>query len=80
MTLYPFQTDTIAQVEARTAAGTRRLITQLPTGAGKTVIASEIIRRAVDRDERALFLVHRRELTKQSSAKLFKAKVDHGIV
>jgi DNA repair protein RadD len=80
MDLYPFQTDTIAQVEARIAAGTRRLITPLPTGAGKTVIAAEMIAQAVARGERVLFLVHRRELTKQSSAKLFKAKVDHGIV
>ena len=55
--LYDFQTDLIRTVQARIKAGIRRLITQLPTGAGKTIIASELIRQATDRGERALFLI-----------------------
>lgn len=55
-TLYPFQADAITQVEAKIAAGVCRLIIELPTGSGKTVLASELIRRAVERGGRVLFL------------------------
>jgi superfamily II DNA or RNA helicase len=78
--LYPYQEDVIATVESTTADGVRKLIIQLPTGAGKTVIVSEMIRRAVASGNHVLFLVHRRELTKQASVKLFRFGVDHGII
>jgi DNA repair protein RadD len=78
--LYAFQADLIQQVEVMIAAGRDRLMIVLPTGAGKTVVAAEIIARAVARGERVVFLVHRRELTKQASKKLFRANVDHGVV
>jgi DNA repair protein RadD len=43
----------------------------LPTGGGKTVVAEELIRRALERSQRVLFIVHRRELVKQT-AKRFR--------
>lgn len=45
------------------------------TGAGKTTIASEIIRAHVERNGRALFLVHRRELVDQA----FDRLAQHGV-
>ena len=45
------------------------------TGAGKTTIASEIIRAHVERSGRALFLVHRRELVDQA----FDRLAQHGV-
>ena len=78
--LYDYQADLVTAVETKIAAGPCRPIIQLPTGAGKTVIASELISRAAARGDRVLFLVHRRELTKQSSLKLFRFGIDHGIV
>jgi len=42
----------------------------LPTGAGKTTVAAEIIRGAVERGGRCLFLVHRRELVDQAVERL----------
>jgi len=39
----------------------------MPTGSGKTVVAQEIIRRDQERGLRDLFIVHRRELVKQTA-------------
>lgn len=47
----------------------------LPTGAGKTVVASEIIRLTIERGGRVLFLAHRVELIGQTVAKLESAGV-----
>jgi DNA repair protein RadD len=49
----------------------------LPTGGGKTVIASRIVERAVQRGERVLVLTHRREILKQTSIKM---PIDHGLI
>jgi superfamily II DNA or RNA helicase len=51
-----------------------------PTGAGKTVIASEIIKRSVAKYKTVLFLAHRREIIQQTSAKLTANGVRHGII
>lgn len=45
-----------------------------------TVIGSEIIRGAVLRDTRTLFLAHRRELIDQTSEKLGRFGVPHGVI
>src|SRR5262245_49349052 len=52
----------------------------LPTGGGKTVVATAIIKDAVNRGLHVLFLVHRRELVVQASAKLRDNEVDHAIL
>src|SRR4051812_38626507 len=68
--LRPYQDRAIADLRAAYAAGRRAPCLVLPTGAGKTVVASTIIRSAVARGQRCLFLAHRRELIDQSVAKL----------
>jgi DNA repair protein RadD len=49
----------------------------LPTGGGKTVVASRLIEQAVARGERVLVLTHRREILKQTSLKL---PIEHGLI
>lgn len=44
----------------------RRVLVQASTGFGKTVLAAHMIARAVERGKRCWFLVHRRELLRQS--------------
>jgi len=61
-------------------AGHQRILLVAPTGAGKTVLALEMIRGAVGRGKRVLFLCHRRELVRQSSRAFWKSGVPHGMV
>ena len=46
MKLRDYQQNVINEYEQKIAAGIYRIIIVAPTGAGKTVIAAEIIRRA----------------------------------
>ena len=52
----------------------------MPTGAGKTVVFSQIAKNAVEKNNNVLILVHRRELVTQASRKLAAINVDHGII
>lgn len=73
--LRPYQQRAIEEVRAKYNSSKRAPCLVLPTGAGKTVIAAEMIRLSVARGNRVLFLVHRQELLSQSVAKLENAGV-----
>jgi DNA repair protein RadD len=77
-TLHPFQREAVARIEQELTIH-RKVLLVAPTGAGKTVIASEIIKRAVAQYRTALFLAHRREIIQQTSHKLTANGVRHGI-
>ena len=53
---------------------------QAATGSGKTVIAASIIKSAMNRMKRVLFLAPRKELILQASAKLAESGIEHGII
>jgi DNA repair protein RadD len=77
--LRPYQSTAI--LEARDALRIhRRVLIVAPTGAGKTTIAAEIIRRAVERGGRVWFLAHRAELITQASARLDQFGINHGVI
>ena len=76
--LYPFQQEAVADVERKVAEGVRRILIAVATGAGKTIIASEIIRR--HRLRTILFLAHRDELLTQARNKLRRFDVTAGII
>lgn len=80
LTLRPYQEQAISSLRAAYRAGARAPLLVMPTGAGKTVVFAEIIRSLSARGNRALVLVHRRELVQQASAKLRQAGVRHGII
>jgi superfamily II DNA or RNA helicase len=50
-------------------AGYKRILLQAATGSGKTIVACEMIRLALGKDKRALFIAHRKEIILQSSRK-----------
>jgi DNA repair protein RadD len=79
-TLRPYQTDVIAKIEHAIAAGDRRIILVAPTGSGKTIIAAEIAKRAVEQHHYVLFLAHRREIIQQTRDKLIANGLSPGIV
>jgi DNA repair protein RadD len=78
--LRPYQITVIAEIETAIAAGKRRIILVAPTGSGKTVIAAEIAKRAVDQHHYVLFLAHRREIITQTRDKLIANGLSPGIV
>ena len=84
MELRHYQRQAIDDLRQAFGEGKKRLILQMPTGAGKTVVAADIIRRAVDRGTKVIFLVNRRELAFQASEKLddygLKYPRDHAII
>ena len=77
MELRPYQIEAIQSVETAYSDGERRQIIVLPTGTGKTVIFSELMRRMPGR---RLCLVHRDELVRQTVRKLADAGLKAGVI
>jgi len=77
ITLRPYQREAIEAVLAARRRGVRRMIVCLPTGAGKTVIFSELARLA---RKQVLVLAHREELLSQARSKLEAALQGQHIV
>ena len=73
--LRPYQQRTIELLRER--CNDRPLLC-LPTGSGKTSVAAEIIRNAVRKGNRCVFLVHRRELVDQAVARLAQSGIRAG--
>lgn len=67
MKLRPYQQAAVDAVIAARREGVRRMVLALPTGAGKTVIFAELIRRA---RHPVLVLAHREELLAQAREKI----------
>jgi superfamily II DNA or RNA helicase len=65
--LRPYQREASTAIEAAALRGVRRQVVSLPTGGGKTVIFAHLI---VGKAQRALILVHRDELIRQTIDKL----------
>lgn len=80
LTLRPYQSQAIQSTRESIASGHRAPIIVAPTGAGKTVIASEIIRGAESKSRSTLFLAHRFELVSQASMKLAYCGIEHNII
>jgi DNA repair protein RadD len=78
--LRPYQTAAVDRVAELEAAGVSRILLVAPTGAGKTVLAAELIRQRAATGARCLFLAHRRELIRQTSDKLKAIGLRHGVL
>ncbi|MEM9194318.1 MAG: DEAD/DEAH box helicase [Myxococcota bacterium] len=69
MELRPYQAEAIEKAREKLRTERSTLVV-LPTGAGKTVVFSEIARLAIEKGGRVLVLAHRTELLDQATAKL----------
>lgn len=67
ISLRPYQLDAVAAVQAARQEGLRRVLVELPTGAGKTLVFSRLI---ANEPGRCLVVVHRHELVTQAVEKL----------
>jgi superfamily II DNA or RNA helicase len=65
--LRPYQREAVDAVIAARRRGVKRMLVALPTGAGKTIVFSELIRRA---RREVLVLAHRDELLEQAKHKI----------
>jgi len=77
--LYDYQFDGVHEI--RTAMRSeRRVLYQLPTGGGKTVIFSYIAREAKKKGKRIMAIAHRRELLAQASAHFTEQGIGHSVI
>lgn len=79
-TPHPFQHDAIDQTRAHLRSGARSVLLQLPTGGGKTVIASVMFEGAMRKQKISWFIVHRRELVQQAALTFMQHGVPVGVV
>ena len=70
MQLRPYQKDQIDLIFKAWADGYRRVMAQLSTGAGKTVLFSHIARSFIEEGEGVMVIAHRKELIVQAKDKL----------
>jgi DNA repair protein RadD len=76
--LRPYQNEGIQKIFNSWRSGVRSVLFQMPTGTGKTVLFSEIVRRGYKADKKILIVVHRKELVDQITDKLRSVDVDLG--
>lgn len=74
-TLRQYQTDLVTNLSEKLSEGHRKVIGQLPTGGGKSIVFAAICDRFIRRNPgaRILILVHREELLKQARKTLLRA-------
>jgi len=68
--LFNYQTKFVADFNQAVDSGIRRILGTSPTGSGKTVMATAIIKDCVAKYQRVLFIAHRDELITQAADKL----------
>jgi len=78
--LRPYQRQSIKDIRDNFVQKLKKILLVAPTGSGKTVVASEMIRRVVEGGKSCLFVAHRRELIMQCSNKLHDFEVEHGVL
>lgn len=75
ISLRPYQSESILQLRQGFAKGYQRQVLCLPTGAGKTVVFSDMVRMAAEKGTVTIVLTDRTELFKQTIKSLGKVGV-----
>lgn len=78
--LRDYQVEVVDKLREGTRAGHRRQVLCAPTGAGKTVIAGDLIRKALAKNSRVKFIADRISLVDQTSLRLHEAGIEHGVI
>jgi len=81
LALRPYQDQAIRDILAAVEGGTRSICAVAPTGAGKTVVGSNLVDLICNNGHKALVLAHRKELIDQMSRTLDRIGLtDHGVI
>jgi len=80
MELRKYQIDAISRTRDSLANGNRKVILHAPTGAGKTVMSTEIISLARGKGSKVLFLANRRELIFQAKETMIEFGISPGVI
>jgi superfamily II DNA or RNA helicase len=80
MELRDYQTKLVDDVRQQIRLGQTRILILLPTGGGKTAIASYIISRTVKRGNRAMMTAHRSEIISQTGKTMKEFNVPYGLI
>lgn len=79
--LRPYQNKIIDDVRREFIKGKKSVLIQLPTGGGKTILMSEMLKLSLNKGKRSFFIVHRRELIKQTIATFSEVGIkDFGVI
>lgn len=79
ITLRPYQ-QTIVQSVNKAFSNAPKVLLQLPTGGGKTVIFCEIVKQYLAENKKAIIVVHRKELLDQASTALSRLQIQHSLI
>lgn len=71
-TLRPYQSAAIEAASEHFRNGTRKVVICCPTGSGKSLLAAEAVRRAVEKGRRVLWVAHRGELVDQAAKTIYE--------
>ncbi|WP_165786261.1 DEAD/DEAH box helicase family protein [Methylomonas sp. Kb3] len=75
-----YQDESLDGLRQGFAAGHRSQMLYLPTGGGKTEVAISMLAAAADKGHRAAMVMDRRVLCDQTSQRLEKYNIDHGVL
>ena len=75
-----YQLSAIQALRLCLAGGVKRQVCYSPTGSGKTEIAMAVIRGAIAKGKRVVFLCNRIHLVGQTSKRFYRAGIDHGVI
>jgi superfamily II DNA or RNA helicase len=78
--LRDYQASSVQKLRAGVAAGRRKQVLCSPTGSGKTEIACHMLDEALKKQSRSLFIVDRVVLVDQTSQRLDRYGINHGVI
>lgn len=80
MNLWPHQQDAVEELRSLIRDGKKNIILSMPTGSGKTIVATHLIAECLGKGKRAVFVADRVQLVDQTSAVLDAEGIEHGVL
>lgn len=75
-----YQEKAIQEIREHIRRGEKKILVHMATGAGKTVVFSEILKGVIERSRYGIMVTRGRKLVDQCSKRLHREKVNHGVL